>query len=106
MLRQLEEIDESIYDQVPQKSPLLKTKGVYLLIGGLGGLGKVFAEYLAKHYQARLVLMGRRPLTENLKQCLLSSMIKEQKVCMYKAMSEAFMMLSVCLNKQRNDLVR
>jgi acyl transferase domain-containing protein/thioesterase domain-containing protein len=37
----------------------LKQKGVYLITGGLGGLGLVIAEHLAKNLQARLVLLGR-----------------------------------------------
>jgi len=37
----------------------LKHGGVYLITGGLGGLGLLFAEYLAKEYAARLVLVGR-----------------------------------------------
>ncbi|NJM14109.1 MAG: SDR family NAD(P)-dependent oxidoreductase [Bacteroidales bacterium] len=41
----------------------LKEKGVYLITGGAGGLGLIFAEYLAKEYKARLVLTGRAKLT-------------------------------------------
>ena len=37
----------------------LKHGGVYLIAGGLGGLGLLFAEYLAKQYAAKLVLVGR-----------------------------------------------
>jgi polyketide synthase PksL len=37
----------------------LRQKGVYLITGGLGGLGLIFAEYLAKNFQAKLVLSGR-----------------------------------------------
>src|ERR1041385_3547591 len=37
----------------------LRQKGVYLITGGLGGLGLVFAEYLARTFQARLALVGR-----------------------------------------------
>ncbi|MEO7323244.1 MAG: SDR family NAD(P)-dependent oxidoreductase [Dokdonella sp.] len=37
----------------------LRHGGVYLISGGLGGLGLLFAEYLAQHYAARLVLIGR-----------------------------------------------
>ena len=37
----------------------LRHNGVYLITGGLGGLGLIFAEYLAKSYQARLILVGR-----------------------------------------------
>lgn len=39
---------------------LLKERGAYLLTGGLGGLGTIFGEWLAKTYHARLVLTGRR----------------------------------------------
>ncbi len=37
----------------------LKQNGVYLITGGLGGLGILFSEYLAKTFQAKLVLVGR-----------------------------------------------
>jgi acyl transferase domain-containing protein/thioesterase domain-containing protein/acyl carrier protein len=40
----------------------LKTRGVYLITGGLGGIAGVLAEWLAKEYQARLVLLARTPL--------------------------------------------
>lgn len=40
----------------------LQTQGVYLITGGLGELGFIFASYLARHCQARLVLTGRSPL--------------------------------------------
>lgn len=42
----------------------LKEKGVYLITGGAGGLGFIFAEYLAKECKARLVLTGRSKLSE------------------------------------------
>jgi NAD(P)-dependent dehydrogenase (short-subunit alcohol dehydrogenase family)/acyl carrier protein len=41
------------------KVPRLREKGVYLITGGLGGIGSHIAEYLAKRNQARLVLIGR-----------------------------------------------
>ncbi len=37
----------------------LREKGVYIITGGLGGLGLIFAEYLAKKVRARLILVGR-----------------------------------------------
>lgn len=40
----------------------LKEKGVYLITGGLGGIGLAIAEYLAKTVQARLILVGRSGL--------------------------------------------
>jgi len=42
-----------------EQIPLLKEKGVYLVTGGLGGIGLVLAEYLAETLKARLILTGR-----------------------------------------------
>ncbi|OEU94845.1 SDR family NAD(P)-dependent oxidoreductase [Streptomyces oceani] len=43
----------------------LKQGGSYLVTGGLGGLGLLFAEHLARTRSARLVLTGRSPLDED-----------------------------------------
>ncbi|MGZ8218567.1 SDR family NAD(P)-dependent oxidoreductase, partial [Methylomagnum sp.] len=40
----------------------LREQGVYLITGGAGGLGLIFARHLANHYRARLVLTGRERL--------------------------------------------
>lgn len=45
------------------KPSILKKQGTYLITGGLGGLGKIFARYLAKTYQAKLILLGRSTTT-------------------------------------------
>jgi acyl transferase domain-containing protein/acyl carrier protein len=45
-------------------TPLLRERGVYLITGGLGGVGLALAEYLARTVQARLVLTGRGRLPE------------------------------------------
>lgn len=42
---------------------LLRNGGVYLLVGGAGGLGIEIGRYLARTYRARLVLIGRSELT-------------------------------------------
>ena len=47
------------FDKLP-----FKVQGVYLITGGMGGMGLVFAEYLAKTVQAKLVLISRSPLPE------------------------------------------
>ncbi len=41
-----------------------KPQGVYLITGGLGGLGLIVADHLAKTYQARLILTGRSELSD------------------------------------------
>ncbi|BBB93423.1 MAG TPA: SDR family NAD(P)-dependent oxidoreductase [Methylomusa anaerophila] len=56
----------------PVKKPetvknLFKESGVYLITGGTGGLGLIFARYLAETYHAVLALTGRSPLTEDKK---------------------------------------
>ncbi|MBW4611886.1 MAG: SDR family NAD(P)-dependent oxidoreductase [Desmonostoc vinosum HA7617-LM4] len=48
-------------DAVGEDTPRLREKGVYLITGGLGGVGLALAEYLAQTVQAKLVLLGRSP---------------------------------------------
>jgi NAD(P)-dependent dehydrogenase (short-subunit alcohol dehydrogenase family) len=43
---------------------ILREGGVYLITGGLGGIGLVLAEYLAQAVRARLVLVGRSALPD------------------------------------------
>jgi phthiocerol/phenolphthiocerol synthesis type-I polyketide synthase E len=42
----------------------LRTGGVYVITGGLGGIGRSIASYLADAAAARLVLIGRTPLPD------------------------------------------
>ena len=46
------------------RTAALKHRGVYLITGGLGGLGRVVARFLARHCQARLILTSRVPAGE------------------------------------------
>jgi acyl transferase domain-containing protein/tryptophanase/acyl carrier protein len=48
---------------LPSQSVGLREKGVYLITGGAGGLGFIFAEFLAKERKARLILSGRSELS-------------------------------------------
>ncbi|MCC2329068.1 non-ribosomal peptide synthetase [Bacillus wiedmannii] len=41
------------------ESNFLREQGVYIITGGSGGLGQIFAEYLAKTVKAHIVLTGR-----------------------------------------------
>lgn len=47
-----------------QNEAIYRQGGVYLITGGLGGVGLVIAEHLAEHYQAKLVLLGRSTPSE------------------------------------------
>ncbi len=57
-----------LFEQIRLESPpgvpfRLRDRGVYLITGGLGGMGLAVARYLARNVQgARLVLVGRSPL--------------------------------------------
>lgn len=46
----------------PGRPTQLRQRGVYLITGGLGGIGSILAEYLARTVQAKLILTGRTPL--------------------------------------------
>lgn len=58
---------EKIEKSIGIKPQILKEKGVYWITGGLGEIGLTLAEYLAKEFQAKLVLTGRTafPSREN-----------------------------------------
>jgi acyl transferase domain-containing protein/acyl carrier protein len=45
-----------------QNTPKLRQEGVYIITGGLGGIGLETAQYLAKTVKAKLVLVGRSGL--------------------------------------------
>ena len=46
-------------EQIP-----FRQKGVYMILGGAGGIGLEFGKYLARTVSARLILIGRSPLDE------------------------------------------
>ena len=50
----------------------LRRGGIYLISGGTGGLGRIFARYLVERYDARLVLVGRSPVNEAIEEALRS----------------------------------
>ncbi len=51
----------SLVEDLPKDRLLYKEQGVYLVIGGAGGLGEIWSEYMIRNYRARLVWLGRRP---------------------------------------------
>jgi acyl transferase domain-containing protein/acyl carrier protein len=53
---------ESISLQKTPESSKLRPEGVYLITGGMGGIGLVLAEYLARTVRAKLILIGRSTL--------------------------------------------
>jgi acyl-CoA synthetase (AMP-forming)/AMP-acid ligase II len=61
LIPRLEKID---WNQQPKQAIPFKPGGMYLLSGGLGGIGVEIAKYLLEKYQARLLLVGRTSLPD------------------------------------------
>jgi acyl transferase domain-containing protein/acyl carrier protein len=60
--RWVQDFENIRIDAADETSLKLKDRGVYLITGGMGGMGLHNAAYLAKTVKARLVLVGRTPL--------------------------------------------
>src|SRR5579864_2027432 len=45
---------------VAERKPGYRQNGVYVVIGGAGGLGEVWTRFMMEHYQANVVWIGRR----------------------------------------------
>jgi len=58
-LRWIQTFEPYSLEKPADESARLRQKGVYLITGGLGGMGLVFAEHLARTVGARLALVGR-----------------------------------------------
>ncbi len=52
-------LEQQVNTEIP-----FKTQGVYLITGGLGGVGYALAEHIVKEYKAKVVLTGRTVLPE------------------------------------------
>lgn len=57
----LHPVYEPLGEVEPPPLPMLQLGGVYLITGGMGGIGLTLAEHLAVNYNARLILAGRNP---------------------------------------------
>lgn len=51
-------------------SSVYKKGGVYVVIGGAGGLGYVWSEYMVQTYQARIIWIGRRELDASIQKLI------------------------------------
>lgn len=49
------------------RAPAFRHQGIYWILGGGGGIGQALGYYLAEHYQATLIWIGRRPLNDQIR---------------------------------------
>ncbi len=57
--------------QLPDKAlSLYKSKGVYVVIGGAGGIGEAWSRFMIKNYQAKIVWLGRRKIDKEIQKKL------------------------------------
>ncbi|GAB3351052.1 SDR family NAD(P)-dependent oxidoreductase [Lysobacter tyrosinilyticus] len=47
--------------RIPSSRTGYRQKGVYVVIGGAGGLGEVWTRHMVTHYDAEVIWVGRRP---------------------------------------------
>ena len=47
--------------------PVYRQGGVYVLIGGAGGVGAVLSEHLIRQYRARVIWLGRRDIDDSIR---------------------------------------
>lgn len=71
-------------DTPPSQGMPIREKGVYLITGGAGGLGLIFAEFLTKDWKARVVLSGRSKLSVE-REARLEQMRKQGAEVLYLA---------------------
>ncbi|MBN3884378.1 MAG: amino acid adenylation domain-containing protein, partial [Nostoc sp. JL34] len=48
--------------------PAYKQKGVYVAIGGAGGVGEVWSRHIIENYQAQVIWIGRRELNDKIRE--------------------------------------
>lgn len=60
--RQVKPVSASVMQESGASKSLIREKGIYLITGGLGGIGRVLSHFLAKEYKANLILTGRSRL--------------------------------------------
>ncbi|MFP5265688.1 MAG: AMP-binding protein [Blastocatellia bacterium] len=57
-------LDKAKMSQKMAGTPALSRGGLYLITGGLGGIGTVLSQWLIRHFDAKLALVGRTQLPE------------------------------------------
>lgn len=84
---------------------VLKKGGTYFITGGLGGLGRIFAKWLAEKYDANLILVGRSE--RNKKKDLLDEIEEiNSKILYVQADVCDFTQMKAAVEKSKNEFGR
>jgi len=62
--RWIQQFEPVLLEKTAEKSALLRDGGVYLITGGVGNIGLVLAEAIARQVKAKLILTGRSQFPE------------------------------------------
>lgn len=55
-------------ERLDDTSMVYRQQGVYVVVGGAGGIGGVWTEWMIRHYQAQVVWLGRRAEDDTIRQ--------------------------------------
>ncbi|HEX2924645.1 MAG TPA: SDR family NAD(P)-dependent oxidoreductase, partial [Ruminiclostridium sp.] len=89
--------------KLPQKKMEYRNDGTYLITGGCGGLGLLFAEHLARKHSVRLILTGRSSLNETIRTKINRLEALGSKVCYLQADVSNLDDMKAALNEIRAD---
>ena len=62
-------------------TPKIKEEGIYLITGGAGGLGRIFAQHISKTHNTRTILTGRSNLSKEKQAAIQKIRGAEYHVC-------------------------
>ncbi|MGB3189382.1 MAG: SDR family NAD(P)-dependent oxidoreductase [Limnoraphis sp.] len=105
-------LEKVSFEQETKPDLPFKKGQIYLITGGLGGIGFEIAKYLLENYQATLLLVGRTPLPQNstreIKRGLEDSILK--KVRSYQQLQQLpgrviYEAVDICDEEQLNSVV-
>ncbi|MDP4181239.1 MAG: alpha/beta fold hydrolase [Bacillota bacterium] len=89
------------YSLGPVPTSVFKQNGVYVILGGTGGIGLELGSYLAENFQAVLVLLGRSELNSSKRKAISDIESKGGKVLYIKADGAKFRSIKAAVQKAK-----
>lgn len=79
-----------------------KQSGVYLIIGGMGGIGLVLSRYLSKEFNSNIILLGRSNLNNKMKEKIKEIESLGGKVIYIEADATCYDSMKTAVNKAKS----